>query len=105
MAIPSGPYRASYDFSRRKRRNPDMTVSAPSGTVCIVPRYGDQRRQEAAAAMLASSLDMLNAIRRAIPTIERAFDFDGDVFGKHHNAATDALMACRAALKKAEGTE
>lgn len=90
MSIPSGPYRASYDFSRHKRRNPDMTVTAPSGTVCIVPRYGDQKRQEAAAAMLAASLDMLNSLKAARPALVDA-------------GALVALASVDLAIAKAEG--
>ena len=97
MAIPSGPYRASYDFTRRKRRNPDMVISAPSGHIAIVPRYGDQRRQEAVATMLAASLDMLNAMKAAHKRLDALHD------GLAQGPFYEALNGLRLAIAKAEG--
>lgn len=46
---------------------------------------------------------MLKALRAAKKALEIAFEYDGDVFGRSHNDATDALVTVRAAIAKAEG--
>ena len=46
--------------------------------------------------------ELLNALQAIIPILDRAFEYDGDVFGIMHNAAVDAGIQARAAIAKAE---
>lgn len=50
-----------------------------------------------------SHAEMLTLLERARITIQKAFDYDGDVFGIHHNQAMDDLGEIEAALAKAKG--
>jgi hypothetical protein len=42
------------------------------------------------------------ALKNVGDALEIAFDYDGDVFRKKHNDATDALIEARKALKENE---
>ena len=47
--------------------------------------------------------ELLNALQAIIPILDRAFEYDGDVFGIMHNDAVDAEIQARAAIAKATG--
>lgn len=53
--------------------------------------------------LIAAAPDMLAALKAAIPILDRAFEYDGNVFGIKHNDAVDADELIRAAIAKAEG--
>lgn len=102
MTIPSGPYRANYFFTRHKRRNPDMHIHAPSGTVAIVPRFGDQARQESAAFVFAAAIEMLTALE-AVEAASKAPHYgDTERVLEHFH---DAMPRVRAAIAKAYNRE
>lgn len=45
---------------------------------------------------------LLEALKALLPVLDKAWDFDGDVFGRLHNDAVDADARARAAIKAAE---
>jgi hypothetical protein len=47
--------------------------------------------------------ELLEALKSLLPILDKAWDFDGDVFGRLHNYAVDADMNARSAIAKAEG--
>ena len=42
--------------------------------------------------------ELLEALKALLPILDKAWDFDGDVFGRLHNDAVDADMNARAAI-------
>ena len=48
--------------------------------------------------------ELVAALRGCLKALDVAFDrSDGDLFGAHHNDATDAMLAAAAAIAKATG--
>ncbi len=45
--------------------------------------------------------ELLEALKALLPILDKAWDFDGDVFGRLHNDAMDADMNARAAIVRA----
>lgn len=76
QGAPSGPYTYSIQFSKRKRRNPDIVISAPSGPIALVPRYGAQDRQESIAKLLTASLQLSVELRKAVNHAKGLESFD-----------------------------
>ncbi len=55
------------------------------------------------AHLISASHEMLAALKAVLPILDRAFQYDGDVFGIKHNDAVDADDLIRAAIAKAQG--
>ena len=53
--------------------------------------------------LIAAAPEMLSALKAVLPILDRAFEYDGNVFGIKHNDAVDADELIRAAISKAEG--
>ena len=47
--------------------------------------------------------ELLAALTALLPVLDKAWNFEGDVFGRLHNDAVDADVNARAAIAKAEG--
>lgn len=47
-----------------------------------------------------SNAEILSLLKSILPIINKAFDYDGDVFGMLHNDATDVLIDVENAIKK-----
>lgn len=45
---------------------------------------------------------LLEACKALLPVLDKAWDFDGDVFGRLHNDAVDADARARAVIKSVE---
>jgi precorrin-3B methylase len=59
-----------------------------------------RREEDALDDEAADEIERLReALKNAGDALEIAFNYDGDVFRKKHNDATDALIEARAALK------
>lgn len=70
---------------------------------CNTSRTVTAADRAANAALIAAAPELLAALRALLPVIDKAWEYDGDVFGMLHNAAVDADAAARAAIAKAEG--
>ncbi len=55
------------------------------------------------ARLIAAAPDLLEALKDLLPILDKAWDYDGDVFGRLHNDAVDAWRQARAAIAKATG--
>lgn len=55
------------------------------------------------AHLISAAHEMLSALKAVLPILDRAFEYDGDVFGIKHNDAVDTDELIRAAIAKAEG--
>lgn len=55
------------------------------------------------APLIAAAPELLAALRACSKYLELAFSAEGDVFGVHHNAATDAISTAQVAINKAMG--
>jgi hypothetical protein len=62
-----------------------------------------QREAIANARLIAAAPDLLEALKDLMPILDKAWDYDGDVFGRLHNDAVDAGQNARAAIAKATG--
>ena len=52
--------------------------------------------------LVAQRIALLEACKALLPILDKAWDFDGDVFGRLHNDAVDAELTARAAIKAVE---
>ena len=91
-----------------------LTDDRNRNSVAIVYRFGvwigentqyTEERAQATARLIAAAPDLLRAVEAMVPLIEKAFDYDSDVFGASHNDAVDAVATARAAVAKAKGTQ
>ena len=53
----------------------------------------------------ALNVELLEALKDLLPILDKAWEFDGDVFGFLHNDAVDADMNARAAIARATSKE
>ena len=60
---------------------------------------------EANARLIAAAPELLEALRACEISLDVAWEYDGDVFRKHYNDATNASAMARAAISKAEGAQ
>ena len=55
------------------------------------------------AHLIAAAPEMLSALKAVLPILDRAFEYDGDVFGIKHNDAVDVDQLIRDLIAKAKG--
>lgn len=53
----------------------------------------------------AVNQELLTALKDLLPILDKAWAFDGDVFGYLHNDAVDADMNARAVIARSTGKE
>lgn len=53
--------------------------------------------------LIAAAPEMLSALKAALPILDRAFEYNGDVFGIKHNDAVDLDDLIREIITKAKG--
>jgi hypothetical protein len=69
----------------------------------VVADFGkvDLPECEANARLMVSAPDMLAELKEVLPLLDMAFSFEGDVFRKQHNHATDVYSRIEALIAKA----
>lgn len=78
-----------------------ISAHSTDARVWIEAHGQDQTEAEKLHALHAAAPTLAEALKACADALDIAFEYDGDVFRKHHNDVTNALMSARAALAAA----
>lgn len=77
------------------------TPGAASMPICVRHNYRALGKHECPDCVKDERDNLLAALKTLVPYMDMAFNAEGDIFGVHHNDATDALSKAEALIATA----
>ena len=68
------------------------------GTICVPYERPDATFIALAHNLMPQLLEAVEVLKAVVPLMDIAFNYDGDVFGRQHNNATDVYSAAECVL-------
>ena len=71
--------------------------------IAVMLMDAPRNNMQANAALISAAPDLLQALEGALKLINKAWEYDGDIFGIMHNEATDITSMIEEAIARARG--